>query len=240
MTLPVTAIFQSFTVYPDGLGGVLALTGLWALLRADEEEPRRARRAASLAAARRRAGAAAVAALAICRARRRRSGALVLLRLGSTKNPAGKAVAFLGDSGDQRGAVGRLLHRDLRPARSVRAVRPGGDIGSFAFVPGGLGGLLFDQRFGLVTYAPVVAVAFAGLVAMFFAPAIPPPRPRTAVRVTPYLLTVTHFAMWWGGSSPPARFFAPVLPLFAVPAAVAWTLATAPRHARHRGMSRWC
>jgi len=44
--------------------------------------------------------------------------------------------------------------------------------------------------------------------------------------ITPYLVTVTHFAMWWGGSSPPARFFAPVLPLFAVPAAVAWTLAT--------------
>jgi hypothetical protein len=40
--------------------------------------------------------------------------------------------------------------------------------------------------------------------------------------VVPYLLTVTHFAMWWGGWSPPARFFAPVLPLFVVPAAVAW------------------
>jgi hypothetical protein len=36
-TLPVTAIFQSFTVYPDGPGGVIALTGLWALLRADGE-----------------------------------------------------------------------------------------------------------------------------------------------------------------------------------------------------------
>jgi hypothetical protein len=43
--------------------------------------------------------------------------------------------------------------------------------------------------------------------------------------VIPYLLTVTHFAMWWAGWSPPARFFAPVLPLFAVPAAAAWTLA---------------
>ena len=43
--------------------------------------------------------------------------------------------------------------------------------------------------------------------------------------VIPYLLTVTHFAMWWAGWSPPARFFAPVLQLFAVPAAAAWTFA---------------
>ena len=49
--------------------------------------------------------------------------------------------------------------------------------------------------------------------------------------VVPYLLTVTHFAMWWAGWSPPARFFAPVLPLFAVPAAAAWTFAT-PRRPR--------
>ena len=40
----------------------------------------------------------------------------------------------------------------------------------------------------------------------------------------PYLVTVTHFAMWWGGWSPPARFFVPVLPLLAVPAAVIWTV----------------
>jgi hypothetical protein len=61
---------------------------------------------------------------------------------------------------------------------------------------------------------------------MFFQP----PFRRLALElvfvVTPYLVMVTHFAMWWGGFSPPARFFAPVLPLFAIPAAVAWTLAT--------------
>jgi hypothetical protein len=46
--------------------------------------------------------------------------------------------------------------------------------------------------------------------------------------VVPYLLTVTHFAMWWGGWSPPARFFAPVLPLFVLPAAVAWSAIERP------------
>ncbi len=126
VTLPVTAIFQSFMVYPDGLGGVLALTGFWALLRADEEaRNNEQRRAPSLAAARRRAGPAAVAALAICRAR---GGARIAhppaARLDEESGREGGRVSL--DSGDQRGAVGRLLHRHLRPAGSVRAVRPGG------------------------------------------------------------------------------------------------------------------
>ena len=37
VTLSATTIFHSFTVYPDGVGGVIALTGVWALLRAEEE-----------------------------------------------------------------------------------------------------------------------------------------------------------------------------------------------------------
>ena len=41
--------------------------------------------------------------------------------------------------------------------------------------------------------------------------------------VVPYLLVVTHVAIWWGGSSAPARFFLPVLPWMAIPAAAAWT-----------------
>ena len=226
VTLPVTAIFQSFMVYPDGLGGVLALTGFWALLRADEE----ARDDDSVALRPWLLHGAALALLPWLHSRfavlAAALGSLILLRLGSTKNPAGKAVAFLSIPAISAVLwVGFFIAIYGRPDPSA-PYGPGGDTGSFAFVPGGLGGLLFDQRFGLVTYAPVVAVAFAGLVAMFFRQ----PFRRLALEllfvITPYLLTVTHFAMWWGGSSPPARFFAPVLPLFAIPAAVAWTLAT--------------
>jgi hypothetical protein len=89
-------------------------------------------------------------------------------------------------------------------------------------VPGGLGGLLFDQRFGLLTCAPVLGAAFTGLGTMLTRRE----HLRLALEllfvVFPYLLAVTHFAMWWAGWSAPARFFAPVLPLFAVPAAIAW------------------
>jgi hypothetical protein len=225
VTLPVTAIFQSFMVYPDGPGGVLALTGLWALLRADEET-----RDDSAALRPWLLHGAALALLPWLHSRfavlAAALGSLILLRLGTTRNPAGKAVAFLSVPAISAVLwVGFFVAIYGRPDPSA-PYGPGGNVGSFAFVPGGLGGLLFDQRFGVITYAPVVAVAFAGLVAMFFRAPFRRLALELAFVLTPYLLTVTHFAMWWGGFSPPARFFAPVLPLFAIPAAAAWTLAT--------------
>ena len=151
VTLPVTAIFQSFMVYPDGLGGVLALTGFWALLRADEE----ARNNDSVALRPWLLHGAALALLPWLHSRfavlAAALGSLILLRLGSTKNPAGKAVAFLSIP-----AISAVLWVGFFIAIYGRAdpsapYGPGGDTGSFAFVPGGLGGLLFDKRFGLVT-----------------------------------------------------------------------------------------
>lgn len=226
VTLPVTAIFQSFTIYPDGVGGVLTVTGMWALLRADDES---------------KSGETGLrpwllhgAALALLPWLHSRFavlagglGALVLLRLSSTKNPAAKAVAFLGIP-----TISAVLWAGYfvaiygRPDPS--AAYGAGEVGSFSFVPGGLAGLLFDQRFGLVTYAPVVLVAFIGLGTMLARRETRRLALELLFVVVPYLLTVTHFAMWWAGWSPPARFFAPVLPLFAVPAAAAWTFA------RHR------
>ena len=44
--------------------------------------------------------------------------------------------------------------------------------------------------------------------------------------LVPYLVVVTYVAMWWGGRSAPARFFVPVLPWMAIPAAAAWTAMT--------------
>ena len=220
VTLPVTAIFQSFTVYPDGPGGVIALTGLWALLRAAEEA---------------KSGATAVkpwflhgialAALPWLHSRfavlAGGFGALILLRLSTTKNPAAKAVAFLSVP-----AVSALLWVGffiaIYGSPDPSAAYGPGELGSLQFVPGGLGGLLFDQRFGLLTYAPVLGVAFVGVGVMLARPAWRRVGLELLFVVIPYLVTVTHFAMWWGGRSPPARFFAPVLPLFVAPAAALW------------------
>lgn len=229
VTLPVTAVFHSFTVFPDGPGAVLTLTGVWALVRAEEE---------------RRTGVERIlpwfwhgVALAMLPWLHSRFsviagglGALILLRLSTTRNSAAKASVFL-----TAPAVSVLLWLGYfialygRPDPS--APYGPGVIGSFAFVPGGLAGLLFDQRFGLLPYAPVLAFAFAGLAVMMARPA----SRRLALELCfiglPYLLTVTHFAMWWGGWSAPARFFVPVLPLLAVPAAMLW-VAVDQRHER--------
>lgn len=218
VTLSATAIFHSFTVYPDGVGGVLTLAGLWALLRADEE----ARSGATSA----RPWLLHGVALSLLPWMHSRFallagtiGALVLLKLSATKNPAAKAVAFLSvPTVSALLWIGYFIALYGRP--DPAAPYAAGEIGSFVWVPGGLGGLLFDQRFGLLAYAPVLAFGFVGLGMML----IRAGRRRLALELlfvmTPYLLTVTHFAMWWGGWSPPARFFVPVLPLLAVPLAV--------------------
>ena len=92
-----------------------------------------------------------------------------------------------------------------------------------AYIADGLAGLLFDQRFGVLAHAPVLALAVAGLVLMI---ARPGPMRLLAVDllavIAPYLAAVTSYRMWWGGWSVPGRFFMPVLPMLVLPIAVAY------------------
>ena len=225
VVLSPTLLLNSFTVYPDGPGGFLVLTGVWALIRARDE---------------RTSGAESVrpwllhgAALALLPWLHTRFallagglGALVMLELGRTKNPAAKGSAFLAVP-----AVSALawvaffvaIYGVPDPAIPYR----GSDLGSAAYIAGGLGGLFFDQLYGLLVYAPVLGAAIAGLIVLA--------RVRTEFRwlsaelvfvMLPYLLTVTHFAMWWGGFSSAARFLVPLVPALAVPAAAAWAGST--------------
>jgi hypothetical protein len=114
---------------------------------------------------------------------------------------------------------------------------PYGNVNEFSlgFIPGGLAGLLFDQRFGLIANAPVILVGIAGLVMMLRVPRATAPAAmepagmgdrRLAAEllfvVVPYLLTATSYAMWWAGWSAPARFANPAVLMFAIPCAVAW------------------
>ena len=106
---------------------------------------------------------------------------------------------------------------------------------SLGFIPGGLAGLLFDQRFGLIANAPVLAVGVAGLLMMLRTASASAAGPgssglagrRLALELlfvtVPYLLTATSYAMWWAGWSAPARFANPAVPVLAIPCAVAWS-----------------
>jgi hypothetical protein len=89
-----------------------------------------------------------------------------------------------------------------------------------ANIPRGVLGLLFDQKFGLLMYAPVYLVAIGGGWMMLR-------RPESRLFAIALILTVMAFVasstrmyMWWGGSSAPARFLVPILPLLAPMVAV--------------------
>jgi hypothetical protein len=85
---------------------------------------------------------------------------------------------------------------------------------SLSGLPTGLPGLLFDQEFGLLVYAPVFVLAVPGLVHLWRRSR------RLAVIVLVLVLSVVSVAgawpMWRGGFNPPARFLVPVVPALAL------------------------
>jgi len=90
---------------------------------------------------------------------------------------------------------------------------------SLGLLPEGIQGLLLDQEFGLLPYAPVFALAVPGVVALFATSR----RLGAAVLalVAIVLLTAGSWPMWRGGFNPPARFLVPVLPALALCVAAA-------------------
>ena len=223
VTLSSTWIFHSFTVYPDGPGGLLVLTGVWALLRAERE--------------RTEGGDSIVpwfwhgAALALLPWMHTRFsvlagglGALILLRLPYVGHAASKAFAFLAIPAVS--FIAWLAHFIAIYGTPNPAAPYGSQqLGGFQYVDDGLAGLLFDQGFGLITYAPALLFGFIGIGVM----AVKPAWRRYALEhlfvLVPYLIVVTHYPMWWGGRSAPARFFVPVLLWMAIPAAACWAAA---------------
>ena len=100
----------------------------------------------------------------------------------------------------------------------------------------GAPGLLFDQEYGLLAYAPVYILAATGLYQMWrHGGELRRQALEIAFVFTALLLMVGAFGIWWGGTSAPARPIASGLPLLMLPIAVAFRSAPAasPRRAAH-------
>ncbi|MCA1585125.1 MAG: hypothetical protein LC791_10280, partial [Acidobacteria bacterium] len=97
----------------------------------------------------------------------------------------------------------------------------------------GVPGLLFDQEYGLLAYAPVYILAATGLAAMWRGGH---DERRAAIEitliVTALLMTVGAFRIWWGGSASPGRPLVSGLLLLGTPIAVAFR--SAPRASAQR------
>ncbi len=223
--------FHSFTIYPDGPGAVLVLTGIWAIMRlrptgTSHVAPGTSHRTSHVAWL---LHGLALAALPWLHARfavlAGLIGLFVLLRMPRTRAGVTRAAAFLAvpiASAIAWFAYFWVIYGTPNPNA------PYGEFfrtqASWSFVTGGIAGVLFDQQFGILVYAPVFLVAAAGFISMMRSDdrrlAI-----ELAILVTPYVVTMTHLRMWWGGWSAPARFAVAILWLGGVFAAHAWSVA---------------
>lgn len=88
-------------------------------------------------------------------------------------------------------------------------------------------GLFFDQKWGLLVYAPVYLFGLSGL-ALLFSRVTDDKQTRQRrsdffwlmAIIIPYFGFIARYAQWWGEWCPPARYLAPILPLLALPMAL--------------------
>ena len=148
-----------------------------------------------------------------------------MVRIARVPNPLAKAVAFL--VAPAASALAWLFFFAVIYGTPDPSAPYGSDTqNALAYFPNGVGGLLFDQGFGLFATAPVLLLASRGLHARA--------TPRRSNGSSSRCRTCSpwrRIAMWWAGMSGPARFLVPLVLPLAIPAACAWA-ATAARPAR--------
>jgi len=218
VALTPTLLLQSSMVFPDGPAALGVATAVWLLMRLDRREPVSAPALFAVGAllaglpwlhtrfSLLSAGFGLIIAaylFADRESRVRRLGVFLAV-------PVVAAVTWFG--------FFWLVYGTVSPAAPY-----GTDSGArLAYVPGGALALLFDQQFGLLTYSPVLAGAAYGLatarrwnrgIVMWSVIAV------GAV----YVMAVATYWMWWAGvPATPARFLTAIIPVAALPLAVAW------------------
>lgn len=216
--------FHTFTIYPDGTGALPVMMAAWLLVRLlDDEIPRRGQLAVV---------GAMLGLLPWLHTRfALLSGVfgLVIIGLLATggasrdshrfREHAARMAAFLAAPAILAGAWFAYFWI-IWGTPSPLAPYGRDTESSLSYIGRGLAGLTFDQQFGVLTPAPIYIMVLAG------AWQLARQRARLGlalVMVTvPYAIAVSTYAMWWGGTSAPARFLGALLPLAAIPVATAW------------------
>jgi hypothetical protein len=207
--------FHGFTLYPDGVGALLVVAGVWLLTRLELGQP---------------IGSAALVAAGIAfgllpwlhtrfAVLSTMLALLVSLRLLSSANRVTQLLTFLAPP-----VVSVALWLGyfwaIWGVPDPSAPYGGNTQTAIGYISRGVTGLLIDQQFGVIVSAPIYLVAFAGFLQMLRK------RPRLSLElvlvVVPYVSAASSFAMWWGGVSSPARFVAAILPIAALPIAWWW------------------
>ena len=211
-------LFHTFTIYPDGIGALPVILAVWLIVRLlGDEPPSQALITAT---------GAALAVLPWLHTRFALLSTilgLVILALVATK-PArvarvARIAAFL--AVPAIAAAAWFAYFWIIWGTPSPFAPYGRDTeSSWSYVGRGLAGLAFDQQFGVITTAPIYVLAVAGLWPLFRR------HSRLAIVLVivavPYAVAVSTYAMWWGGTSAPARFVAALLPLAAIPVASVW------------------
>lgn len=210
--------FHSFTIYPEIIGSLCVMCGVWLLIELADGREVDARSLIAVGSAlailpwlhSRFAVLAAVI------------GLLIVIRVVARPPGWANVLTFLAVPA-VAGAAWFAFFYLIWGSPSPMAPYGADTSTSPAYIPRGVFGLLIDQQFGVLATAPVYLAAFAGVIALWHR------RPRLAIEIAliviPYALTVASYAMWWAGSAAPARFLVAVLPLAALPIA---TLAVTP------------
>ena len=213
-------LFHTFTIYPDGIGALMVMIGVWLIVRLIADD--------SLGRLQLVGAGAALALLPWLHTRfallAAALGLVALVLLAIRQNRAGRIGAFL--AVPVVAAAAWFAYFWMIWGTPNPLAPYGRDTeSSFSYIARGLAGLAFDQQFGVLTTAPIYAMAVVGGFALIRS------RPRLALTLAlvavPYVVAVSTYAMWWGGTSAPARFLGALLPLATIPIACVWV--TMPR-----------
>ncbi len=207
--------FHTFTIYPDGVAALLVMAGVWLLARLELARD----------VARASVGAVGLALAMLPWLHTRFSliavalGLALFLRLVSGPDRVGRLAALLAVPVVSAAAwfgFFWMIWGTPNPSAPYGAQTNA----AIAYIGRGMSGLLIDQQFGVIATAPIYAVAAGGLLSLARR------RPRFTgeilLIVIPYLVMSSSYAMWWGGTSAPARFLVAVMPIAALPIAWWW------------------